>query len=62
MIYCYNELDNPDIQEITDDEIIKEYWNYWCEQMLKVKKGHLISRQNCIEDWVVINWAWEKTN
>jgi hypothetical protein len=24
-------------------------------------EGHeLITKENCIEDWVVVNWAWEK--
>lgn len=27
----------------------------------KYGEGHeLITRENCIEDWVALNWAWEK--
>lgn len=44
---------------VTEDEIIDRYWDFWCEAMKKVDKGHLISRENCIEDFCVIHWAWE---
>ena len=46
-------------QFITDDEIIKDYFPYWKEQMIKVGKEDLISHENCIEDFVVVHWAWE---
>jgi hypothetical protein len=42
-------------------EILFEYWPYWKEQMVKkYGEGHeLITDNNCIEDWVAINWATE---
>lgn len=43
--------------EYSEDEIIRLYFPYWCEQMVKAGKGQDISRQACIEDWVVVNWA-----
>ena len=42
-------------------EILFEYWPYWKEQMVK-KYGdnhELITEENCIQDWVTVNWATE---
>ena len=52
----------PDlIEKITDQEILALTWNIWKEQMIK-KYGadsELITEENCIQDWVTTNWAWE---
>ncbi len=70
-IYCYNEpvfhgdaLVGNDLIERTEDQIISEYWDHWSSRMAdKYGKGHeLITRENCIEDWIALNWAWEKTS
>lgn len=48
---------------LSEEEILKEYWNYWQERMIaKFGKEHFeanYSEKDCIEDWVVVNWAWE---
>ena len=48
---------------LSEEEIIKEYWDYWQERMIaKFGKEHIetnFSEKDCIEDWVVVNWAWE---
>lgn len=44
---------------LSEDEIIDSYFSTWSKNMKKVGKGHLITRENCIEDWVIINWASE---
>ena len=48
---------------LSEEEIIKEYWDYWQERMIaKFGKEHFetnFSEKDCIEDWVVVNWAWE---
>ena len=54
-IFAYNELD--EIIQISEDEIIKQYWDYYCKQMAKVNK--IPTKRNCIENFVVTNWAWE---
>lgn len=43
-----------------EDRIIAEYYEYWSHMMRTKDMEHMISRENCIEDWVIINWA-EKT-
>ena len=55
----------PDlIEKITDQEILALRWNIWKERMIK-KYGpdsELITEENCIQDWVTTNWAWELKN
>ena len=66
--YVYSEPGNsPDTQPIvdyyrTEDQIIAEYWDYWCGRMRKVGKEDMISRERCIEDWITVHWAMEVTN
>ena len=46
--------------EYTEDDIIAEYWEFWVSQLKRVGREDLISRENCIEDWIAVNWALEK--
>lgn len=60
---CYpkdNSFQEDVIEIFSDDDIIKMYYEYWCNRMKEVGKESEISEQNCIEDWVVIHWAVEK--
>jgi hypothetical protein len=60
----YNEsfdiIDNV-LKKYSEEEILNEYWDYWENKMIsKYGENHpLITKQNCIEDWIVTNWAWE---
>lgn len=44
---------------INEDQIIAKYWNYWCDRMKEAGKEKEISRQSCIDDFVIIHWAYE---
>ncbi len=61
-MWAYNDWDDnnkPIVRYFTDTEIMNSFWKYWSAQMLK--RGGLspmITKENCIEDWVVVNWAW----
>lgn len=58
----YGEVIGNQVIEITEEEILKQYWNWWCTAMIK-KYGLCysgITKQNCIDDWVMVNWAWLK--
>ncbi len=49
---------------VTEDEIIAKYWEYWQAGMrdCKHKKQESeITRENCIDDFVVVHWATEVT-
>lgn len=59
--YLYNEGPGGKLDpvEITEDEIIKTYWDWWSNKMKGLGREDKISRENCIADWVTTNWAWE---
>ena len=42
---------------MSDKEILDYYWDYWCKQMHKVGRGHLINEEDCIMDFATIHWA-----
>lgn len=54
--------DTPIIFTMREDLILEEYWPYWEMKMLtKYPPGHsLITKENCLEDWITVNWAWEE--
>lgn len=51
-----------DVVRITDQQILYEYWNFWSERMIKKfgDDSELITHDNCIDDWIVVHWAWEE--
>lgn len=61
-VYLYNEMGYDEPLEITDQQILYDYWCYWeCKMTQKFGYDDLrITHENCIEDWIAVNWAWEK--
>jgi hypothetical protein len=51
--------DQDGTHEVTDAQILADYYPYWEEQIRKVGREHLISPENCIEDYCAVNWAEE---
>lgn len=43
----------------TEQEILEMYFPYWSEQMKRAGKEDQITREACLTDWVVVNWAHE---
>ena len=68
--YSYPHYDpnpsNQGIVTLSEKEILERYWDWWKEQVIKKwGKEHFeanYSEKDCIEDWVIVNWAWEETN
>ena len=64
--YLYWEYKEPypeEPTEMTEQAILGFFWDYWKGKM-DAKFGlnyHLTTKEACIEDWVVVNWAWEKS-
>lgn len=56
-IYAY--FDEDGVHTYTRQEILDAYYDSWKKKMIKVGKEHLISEDNCVQDWVVVNWARE---
>ena len=40
-------------------QILAAYFPSWKENMRRLGRDQHISENECIIDWVVINWAWE---
>jgi hypothetical protein len=66
--YSYNTWKtNPSIdsyvETLSEADILKDHWEWWKERMiLKYGKERFeanYSEKDCIEDWTVVNWAWE---
>lgn len=63
---CYpGETGETVYETLSDDDIIEQYFPYWWGRM--IDKFGLAecelkwSKQDCIDDWVVIHWATEST-
>tara|TARA_R110000868_G_scaffold99534_1_gene273880 strand:- start:237 stop:467 length:231 start_codon:yes stop_codon:yes gene_type:complete len=45
---------------VDENEILAMYWDYWSERMkLRGYTEKEITKESCIDEWVVVNWAWE---
>lgn len=42
---------------MTEREILRTFYEYWRGEMVKAGKLDEITPENCIQDWVVVNWA-----
>jgi hypothetical protein len=52
--------DGGDVEEtLSEAMILHYYFPHWSEQMHKIGKDDMISEELCLEDWVVVHWAWE---
>lgn len=62
--FKFNEFegDNHFETTITEDEILETYFDYWAQNMVKAGKSKAISKEHCIEDFIVVHWAWEIDN
>lgn len=49
----------PVERTITDEEILTQYYPWWHTEMVRIGKGHLVSNQNCVDDFCVVHWAYE---
>lgn len=43
---------------LSEEEILRDYWPYWSEKM-KSKGFTDLTKEDCLDDWIVVNWAWE---
>ena len=65
--YCYNELADDGVSNIvvcmSVDDVRRDYYPWWYERMCKkFGKEHVdqhYSFEDCLTDWIVVNWAWE---
>lgn len=64
-LWRYNDITdnisfNPITRCVDENEILEIYWEYWSEGMkLRGYPEEEITKEACIDQWVVVNWAWE---
>ena len=58
----YDEHGNTKVVRISEQDILKRYWKYWYAMMCKKFGKDVVDadfdKSDCIDDWVVVNWAW----
>lgn len=45
--------------EMTRDQILDEYYEYWATKMKETNQEHLIDEDHCVLDWCILHWASE---
>ena len=43
----------------TEEDVMREYYPFWCERMLSLGREHLISFETCWQDYKAIHWGEE---
>ncbi len=57
---CFPGEYGQNVQETwRQDQILNSYYPYWKGKMLEAGKGDMITTENCLDDWIVVNWAVE---
>jgi hypothetical protein len=53
--------DEPVVVVMNEAEILMNYWPHWKERMVRKygEDSELITDENCIDDWIALNWAVE---
>jgi hypothetical protein len=50
----------PEGKIVTEEEILRDYYPHWKKMIdSKYRKGHDFTEQDCVDDWMVVNWAVE---
>ncbi len=60
--YCFwNGCDDQHPTCWSVEQIIDHYWSYWSDAMKKkFGEGVELTQEQCLEDWIVVNWAWRR--
>lgn len=68
--FSYNEYVDDDYDDqggyivtMSEEEIRQKYWPYWYKKMCDKFGQELVdekySFEDCLDDWIVVNCAWE---
>jgi len=60
--FSYIEPDQ-EVQTMSAQEIRETYYPYWYDLMCKKFGKEYVDKtynfEDCLEDWIIVNWAWE---
>jgi hypothetical protein len=54
-------VDDGEVIVQTEDEIMSYFYDYWCSKMREVGKEDEISKELCLQDWMMLHYATEVT-
>ena len=65
--FSYNEyVDDPSansVVTVSEEDVRRDYYPYWYDKMCKKFGKEVVDRdysfEDCLDDWIVVNWAWE---
>lgn len=58
--YSIDEVGSDRVEVVSEEDIRSSYWPYWCERLRKQGRLHPgLTFEDCLDDWVISNWAWE---
>jgi hypothetical protein len=69
--YCYNDYKtDPSVDSYvevkSEEDIRREYWPYWYKKMCEKYEQSYVDEnfnfEDCLTDWIVVNWAWESSD
>jgi hypothetical protein len=69
--YCYNTwngnpAEEPYVEVMSEKEILELYYDHWYDAMVSKFGKEVVDKDyckdDCIDDWVIVNWAWLSTD
>ena len=64
--FCYYEWDEKTgdiwLETVSEQQILDWDWADWLRSERKKANPKDLTKENCINDWVVLNNAWENTD
>ena len=63
--YSFDDFDGEKgwVSTLSEQEIIDAYYEYWYAAMCKKHGKEVVDRDfckhDCIDDWIIVNGAWE---
>lgn len=50
------------VESVSEEQILDWDWVDWLRSERKKTNPKELTKENCINDWVILNNAWENTN
>ena len=65
--FSYNEyVEDPStnsVVTVSEEDVRRDYYPYWYDKMCQKFGKEVVDRdysfEDCLDDWIVVNWAWE---
>ena len=51
-----------EVESISEEQILDWDWDDWLRNERKKTNPKELTKENCINDWVILNSAWENTD